>query len=179
MWAGAKNRVSFSNHKCVWSLLLPFASYHLPTPRSVTGDWRTKTMLIPPDNLGGAHHRICLWFESVSPAPIRDGRASSSVDRSSMVQHRGGEFNSSNARPCVLIRYDIKITPSWLEPKLKCLSSMSSGRYPHLIVTFVEMWLLIWPWRISLTFLLLHFYQHRTNINIFYSLQTSALSYHL
>lgn len=152
-----QTRLSFSNHKCVWSLLLPFASYHLPTPWSVMGDWRTKTMLIPPDNLGGAHHRICLWSESVSAAPIRAGRASSSVDRSSMVQRRRAEPNCSNARPCVLIRYDITITPSWLEPKLKCLSSTSYRRYPHLIVTFVEMWLRIRPQRISLTFLWLQF----------------------
>lgn len=168
-----QTRVSFSNHKCVWSLLLPFASYHLPTPWSVMGEWRTKTMLIPPDNLGGAHHRICLWFESVSPAPIRDGRVSSSMDRSSMVQHRGGEFDSSNARPCVLIRYDIKITRSWLVPKLKCLSSMRYSRYPHLINTLVEMWLLIWPHRISL-FMITFFYQQHTNINVLFSLQPSG-----
>lgn len=131
-----KTRLSFTNHKCVWSFLLPFASYHLPTPWSVMGDWRTKTMLIPPDNLGGAHHRICLWFESASLAPIRDGRVSSSVDRSSTALSRGCDFNSSNALPCVLIRYGIKITLGWLVSKLKCLSSKSYRRYPHLIITF-------------------------------------------
>lgn len=139
-----QTRVSFANHKCVWSLLLPFASYHLPTPWSVMGDWRTKTMLIPPDNLGGAHHWICLWFESVSPAPIRDGRASSSVDRSSTAQSRGWEFNSGNARPCVLISYGIKITRGWLVPKLKCFSSMSCSRYPHLNITFLDYYIAMW-----------------------------------
>lgn len=59
----------------------------------------------------------------------------------------GWEFNSSNARPCVLIRCGIKITGGWLVLKLKCLSSLSYSRYPHLIIILGDH--IEYPWPFS------------------------------
>lgn len=159
-------RVSFTQHKCVWSLLLPFASYHLPTPWSVMGDWRTKTMLIPPDNLGGhitgSVYGLSLYLQ------FQLGMAERAAARTAAarLRGRGWEFNSSNARPCVLIRCGIKITGGWLVLKLKCLSSLS--RYPHLIITLCDHIEYPWPFYDYI------FCQEHPKMNVFFSFQASA-----